>query len=293
MPGGPRAEPDELAAALGVTCRFGSFVAVDAADVRVCRGEIVGLLGANGAGKTTLIRALLGMLRPDSGQVRLFGGPPSRKARGRLGYVAQSLGLYGELTVGENLQFVTGAFGAPSPELPSDLSAVVSEKVSGIGLGKQRQLAFACALAHHPELLVLDEPTSGVDPLSRARLWDEIHRQADAGIGVLVTTHYLQEAQQCDRLVMMAAGRVAIAGGLADIIGGRSAVRVRADSWIEPFTALRAHRAAVMLAGSDVRVADRGIEEVRAVLRAAGIRAKVEEVPATLEETMVTIGARR
>jgi ABC-type multidrug transport system ATPase subunit len=182
----------ELAACVDVTCRFGANVAVDGVSLAVGPGEIVGLIGANGAGKTTLIRMLLGLLPPSEGSVSLFGAPPDRRSRRRLGYVAQGLGLYPDLTVAENAEFVAAGFGSPPAQLPEDLAAVRDDLVGTIGLGRQRRLAFATALAHEPELLVLDEPTSGVNPLARARLWDQIHEQAERGAGVLVTTHYLQ-----------------------------------------------------------------------------------------------------
>jgi ABC-type multidrug transport system ATPase subunit len=172
-------------------------------------------IGANGAGKTTVIRMLLGQVVPSSGAISLFGRPPSRETSSRLGYVPQGLGLYADLTVAENLRFVETAFGTGSRELPPALAAASDRLVGDIGLGLQRQLAFVTALGHSPALLVLDEPTSGVDPLSRARLWDVIHDQAEAGAGVLVTTHYMQEAQQCDRPVLMSHGRrVAALDGL-------------------------------------------------------------------------------
>jgi ABC-2 type transport system ATP-binding protein len=185
-------------------------------------GEVVGLLGANGAGKTTLIRLVLGLLGADDGRVRLFGSPPSRKTRLRLGYVPQSLGLWDDLTARENLGFTRGAFGlAPADGITDDpeLAADDDTLVRDLPLGIKRRLAFAAALSHSPELLVLDEPTSGVDPMARARLWETIREAADGGAAVLVTTHYMEEAANCDRLVVMADGRTIAAGTLAAIVG--------------------------------------------------------------------------
>lgn len=194
-----RAERAPLIRADRVSKRYGSFTAVDTVSLEVSPGEIVGLLGANGAGKTTLIKILLGLALPTEGAVTAFGRLPDRTTRGRLGYVPQGMGLWPTLTVAENIAFASAAFRTPAPALEPALAEVEHRLVSAIGLGLQRQLAFTLALAHQPELLVLDEPTSGVEPLARARLWDAVHDRADQGVGVLVTTHYMQEAQQCDR----------------------------------------------------------------------------------------------
>ncbi|MFE3290538.1 ABC transporter ATP-binding protein [Rhodococcus sp. NPDC059234] len=275
--------------ARGVWRNFGSFTAVRDMSLQVHPGEIVGLIGANGAGKTTLIRMILGLEPVDRGTVEVFGEPPSRGTRRRLGYMPQGLGLYQELSVRQNVEFVAEAFGTTAATLPAALEAVATRQVRAIGLGLQRRLAFYCALLHRPEVLVLDEPTSGVDPLARTRLWDTIHDQADSGCGVLVTTHYLQEAQQCTRLVIMAHGRLVAYGSLEDIIGGQSAVAVRAPQWARAFDALVSAGLPVTLAGRQVRVAGVGGGQVRAALDSAGVAATVTEVPATLEETMVLI----
>jgi ABC-type multidrug transport system ATPase subunit len=282
---------DGLAEAVGVTRRFGTFTAVSDVSMHVAAGEIVGLIGANGAGKTTLIRILLGLLPASSGRVALFAQAPSRATRRRLGYVPQSLGLYADLTVTENLQFAARAFGsAPEAALPDELSRVRDRVVGDIGLGLQRQLAFVAALTHAPSLLVLDEPTSGVDPLARSRLWDVIHEQADRGVGVLVTTHYMQEADQCDRLVIMVAGRVAAAGTVREIVGGRTAVQVEAESWEHAFRVLTDAGTPALLAGRSVRVPDKSVEEVRRVLARAGLSARITAVASTLDETLITLG---
>jgi ABC-2 type transport system ATP-binding protein len=273
----------------GARKRFGELVAVDGVDLQVAPGEVVGILGANGAGKTTLIRLILGLLRPDSGEVRLFGSPPSRRTRARLGYVPQALGLYEDLTVAENLAFNAGAFGAAPGRLDAALEAARGELVAELPLGLRRRVAFAAALAHRPDLLVLDEPTSGVDPLGRARLWETIWEAATGGAGVLVSTHFMSEAEQCDRLVVMAAGRVVAAGGAAEIVGDGSAVEVSAKRWEAAFTALDRAGLPAALVGRRLRVPDADPRRVGAVLEAAGVEAGVRAVPATLEETFVTL----
>ncbi|MEV6521951.1 ABC transporter ATP-binding protein [Longispora sp. NPDC051575] len=285
-----RPAPASLVTVASATRRFGTFTAVDAVSMTVGPGEIVGLLGANGAGKTTLLKMILGLTAPTSGRVALFGAAPSRATRTRLGYVAQGLGLYATLTVAENLAFVTAAYGQKEkPVLTGALAEARDRLVGDIGLGLQRQLAFTAALAHRPELLILDEPTSGVDGLARARLWDTIHAEAERGVGVLVTTHYMQEAQQCDRLVLMARGAAVASGTEADIVAGTTAVAALTDDWAAAFDALHRAGLAVTLAGRSVRVADTEPDTVAAVLRAAGVPADVRQVPATLEEKMIGI----
>ena len=272
-----------LASAAKVTKRFGQFTAVHEVDLEVAPGEIVGLLGANGAGKTTLIRMLLGLVSTSEGEVALFGEPPSRLTRSRLGYVPQGLGLYDDLTPEENLEFTAAIFRSGSARLPDSIvPSLARELVGSLPLGVQRQVAFAQALSHHPELLVLDEPTSGVGPLSRARLWETIGDAAEAGAGVLVTTHYMEEAQECGRLVIMADGRVVADGTAAQIVGSGEVVLVEAESWAAAFGALEQAGLQVALAGRGLRVPG---AETAQVQRALGdLPAAVRLVPATLEE---------
>ncbi len=281
---------DPLVIVAGVTKRFGSFTAVSEMSLTVGPGEIVGLLGANGAGKTTVIRMILGLEAADAGSISVLGVTPAKVDRHALGYVPQGLGLYQELTVAQNVQFVAEAFSvADLPPLPAALAQVRSRQVHEIGLGRQRQLAFYCALIHAPRLLVLDEPTSGVDPLARARLWDTIHEQAEAGVAVLVTTHYMQEAEQCTRLEIMSHGVSVARGQVEQITAGHQAVVVRADDWAGAFSALGAAGLPVVLDGRTSRVAGASIAEVEAALVAGGVRAATAVVPATLEETMVLV----
>jgi ABC-2 type transport system ATP-binding protein len=280
-----------LASAQGATKRFGDLVAVDQVDLTVAPGEVVGLIGANGAGKTTLIRMLLGLLLPTAGRIRLFGEPPSRRTRARLGYVPQSLGLYEDLTVAENLAFSAAAFGSADGDLEGELAEQRDALVRDLPLGLRRRAAFAIALSHHPDLLVLDEPTSGVDPLQRARLWETIRSTATDGAGVLVTTHHLSEAEQCDRLVVLGNGRVAAAGTLAEVVGDTTAAEVRTPSWEAAFTALDAAGLPVSLAGRTLRVPGADPDAVRRLLADAGVPAQVATVAASFEETFVVLAA--
>jgi ABC-2 type transport system ATP-binding protein len=256
---------EPLAAAIAATRRFGDLTVVDAVDLTVAAGEVVGLIGANGAGKTTLIRMLLGLLAPSGGQVRLFGEPPSRRTRARLGYLPQSLGLYEDLTVAENLAFSAAAYGSAGATLEGELAEVRDALVRDLPLGLRRRAAFAIALAHHPDLLVLDEPTSGVDPLA--------------------------EASQCDRLVVLAAGRVAAAGTLAEIVGDATAVEVRTPTWEAAFTTLDLAGLPVSLVGRTLRVPGADPATVDRLLSDAGVTAEVARVPASFEETFVVLAA--
>ncbi len=243
-----------LAECDAVTCRFGQFTAVREVSLRVMPGEVVGLLGANGAGKTTLIRLLLGLVHPWAGVVALLGEAPSRRTRRRIGYVPQGLGLYEDLTAAENLEFTAAVFGSDPAALPPDFASRADVPVGRLPLGLQRRAAFAQALSHQPELLILDEPTSGVDPLGRARLWETITGAARAGAGVLVSTHYMEEAEECDRLVIMADGVVVADGTAEQIVGGDRVTVVEAASWPVTFRQLADAGLPVALAGRTLRV---------------------------------------
>lgn len=269
-----------------VTHHFGSVTAVDDVDVEVHAGQVVGLLGANGAGKTTLVRILLGLVEPSEGVVSVFGNPPSKAGQRRLGYVPQGLGLYDDLTPSENLAFARavfdhrrgGAHCVPGiPEIP----------VRNLPLGVQRRLAFIEAFDHHPELLLLDEPTSGVSPLASARLWETVRDATDAGAGALVTTHNMQEAEQCDRLLVMAQGRVVATGTAADIIGDHSAVVVSGTDWARAFDALERAGVRAALVGRDLRVPGRTPAAVRKAL--GNLPAELRVAPATLEERFLEL----
>ncbi|MDS4029086.1 MAG: ABC transporter ATP-binding protein [Candidatus Contendobacter sp.] len=207
-----------------LTRRFGDFTAVDRIHVTVQPGEVFGLLGANGAGKTTAIRMLCGMLPPTSGKIQVAGvdmARHARRARGRIGYVAQRFSLYGDLTVSENLKLQAGLYGLTGARQRERLTWALAHlgltdrkdaMARALPLGYQRRLALAAALLHEPRVLFLDEPTSGVDPMARQRFWELIYELADDGIGILITTHYMDEALFCDRLSLMQAGRIVAEG---------------------------------------------------------------------------------
>ncbi|MDE2604607.1 MAG: ABC transporter ATP-binding protein [Burkholderiales bacterium] len=224
--------PEAAISARGLARRFGSFQAVRDFDLDVAHGEVFGLLGANGAGKTTAIRMLCGTLEPSAGAITVAGVDMlrhRRRARSRIGYVTQRFTLYADLTVRENLQLQAGLYGLERERVPGriawaegrlGLAQAASERAGPLPLGYQRRLAVAAALLHEPDVLFLDEPTSGIDPLARQELWELVYELAATGIGVLVTTHYMDEALFCDRLALMDRGRI-IAGGTPDELAAR------------------------------------------------------------------------
>lgn len=273
----------------GLSRRFGDLAAVERVDIKVEQKEVVGLIGANGAGKTTLIRLLLGLDTPTQGDVLVFGEPPSLTTRRRVGYVPQGLGLYEDLTVAENLEFAAAAFGHEPFELDSEVASVHNRLVRDLSLGLQRRVAFSIALGHEPDLLVLDEPTSGVGAIGRVTLWDDIGRAAEEGAGALVTTHYMSEAEQCDRLLVMVRGHVVAHGSAHEIIGGALVVQVRSRQWEKVIGVLDDAGLSIALVGSVVRVPDGDPKDVGAVLEAAGVDADVQLVPASFEERFVSL----
>jgi drug efflux transport system ATP-binding protein len=207
-----------------LTRRFHSFVAVNDVSFTVARGEIFGLLGANGAGKSTTFRMLCGLLPPSTGSLRVAGFDlrvAAASARQRIGYMAQKFSLYGELSVAQNLRFFASAYRLSGARRRTRIAWATKEFTLGpmlgttareLPVGFKQRLALACALIHEPDVLFLDEPTSGVDPLARREFWRRINALAGTGVTVLVTTHFLEEAEYCDRLAVMAQGRILAAG---------------------------------------------------------------------------------
>lgn len=274
-----------VAEARHVTVRYAAQLAVDDVCLDVHQGEVLGLLGANGAGKTTLLRTLLGLVPQDTGDTLLFGAPPTRQSRRRVGYVPQGLGLYDDLSAAENLRFSAAVY-RRRPAARDDLMNDPSP-VRALPLGTQRRAAFAAALQHEPDLLLLDEPTSGVDPLERARLWDTIRAAAGRGAGVIVTTHHMEEAEQCDRLIIMAEGRVIADGTLADVIGSHEVVIIETPDWARALRLLEAHGLDPALVGRTLRVGEAA--ETRVARALDGLPHRLTRVPATLEERFVSL----
>ena len=209
--------------------RFGAFVAVDHVSFRIARGEVMGFLGPNGAGKSTIIRILCGLLRASGGRASVAGIDVSRDPEGvrqRIGYMSQKFSLYRDLTVEENLRFFGGIYGVPRAELGArmrfaiDMAGLGGREralVATLAGGWQQRLALGCAVLHRPPILFLDEPTSGVEPASRRRFWDLIHSLASDGVTVLVSTHYMDEAEYCHRAALINHGRLIAIGSPAQL----------------------------------------------------------------------------
>jgi ABC-2 type transport system ATP-binding protein len=204
----------------GLSKSFGPLVAVDHLDLEVTRGEVFGLLGPNGSGKTTTIRMLTGLMAPTSGSAEVVGidiVKTPEQVRKRIGYMSQRFGLYDDMTVLENLEFYAGLYGVVGAERRQRIAEQLAEyrlegrtkQMAGtLSGGWKQRLALACATSHRPDLVFLDEPTAGVDPLSRRRFWELIGQRANSGMTVLVTTHYMDEAELCNRLAFLSRGKL-------------------------------------------------------------------------------------
>lgn len=212
-----------------LTKRFGSFTAVNEITFQVNPGEVFGFLGANGAGKTTAIRMLIGLLAPTSGRATVAGFNVMTQAeeiRRRIGYMSQRFSLYEDLTVSENITLYGGIYGLSDPEISQRMARITESlalshardaRVASLPLGWKQKLAFSVALLHEPAVVFLDEPTGGVDPVTRRQFWESIYETASRGTTVFVTTHYLDEAEYCDRVSIMVDGRMAALGTPAEL----------------------------------------------------------------------------
>jgi ABC-2 type transport system ATP-binding protein len=290
----------------GLTKRFGDFVAVDDLSLTVERGEVFGFLGPNGSGKTTTIRMLCGLLRPSDGHGEVLGediARQPRRVRSRIGYMSQRFSLYNDLTVGENLAFFGEGYGLPPRQLAERMDHVLdmaglagSERrfASELSGGIKQRLALGCAILHEPEILFLDEPTAGVDPLARREFWELIGELAARGTTVFVTTHYLDEAEYCHRVGFLHRGRLVAAGRPADLKEGMRAgvlLEVECAQAVRALGLLRALPSLpwASLVGRRVRVvaadAVRGEDAIRKELSTAGITVdRVEPIPYSLED---------
>jgi ABC-2 type transport system ATP-binding protein len=294
-----------------LTKTFGSFTAVDGVSLQIRYGEIYGLLGANGAGKTTTIKMLCGLLDPSAGTIELAGARGAVRAEGvrqRVGYMSQKFSLYDDLTIRENLHFFAGVYGVPERERDEKARWVLAfsglegqqDQITGrLPGGWKQRVAFGAAIMHEPSVLFLDEPTSGVDPLARRAFWRMINRLADTGTAVLVTTHYLEESEQCNRLGFMAAGALVAegspsaikrrqAGHLLELVVDQpqraaDALKREAERWRVSLFGTRLH----VITDDDVEAGRRAAVEE---LDARGIRVlDVREAPFSLEDIFISV----
>ncbi len=294
-----------------LTRRFGNFVAVDHVSFSVDQGEIFGFLGSNGAGKSTTIRMLCGLLEPTSGSATVGGVDVGRDPEGvkqRIGYMSQKFSLYEMLTVDQNIRFYAGLYGLDARRF-GDRRRFVLEMAGLQGRertlardlpgGWRQRLALGCAILHEPPILFLDEPTGGVDPLSRRHFWRLIDELAQRGVTILVTTHYLDEAEYCHRLALIHAGRMAALGTIAElkkIFAGRPIVEVQAPDTVGVMRALDAMPQVekTSLFGTAVHavLADRAvdIDRLAAVLRSRGLEVgEMTQVAPSLEDVFLDV----
>ncbi len=263
-----------------LTRRFDSFTAVDGVSFDVQRGEIFGFLGPNGAGKTTTIRMLLGLLAPTSGRATVLGFDIVRQTaliRQRIGYMSQRFSLYNDLTVAENLNFFGGVYGVRGRQLAARKAYALSmaglqgrerELARNLSGGWRQRLALGCAILHEPEMLFLDEPTAGVDPISRREFWALLYALSDEGRTIFVTTHYMDEAEHCHRLAFIQHGRLAALGSPQEIKASRMRGQVLEIDCSAPEVAIGALRASglfdeVSLYGALLHVVAEGVAAQR------------------------------
>ena len=288
----------------GLVKRFGTRTVVDQVDIQVARGEICGFLGPNGSGKTTTIRMLCGLLEPDAGEGRCLGLDIRRDARRikrRVGYMTQRFGLYDDLSIAENLDFVARAYGMPQRR------DVVRGALDRLGLqgrreqlagtlsgGWKQRLALAACMLHEPELLLLDEPTAGVDPSARRDFWHQIHALAAEGLTVLVSTHYMDEAERCHRLAYISYGKL-LATGTADEVVAHSGLHtweLRGAELSEAAALIGADpRWRVVVFGATLHVSAPAGHDLPAWLQAHGLAGRwgVAPVATSLEDVFVAL----
>ncbi len=215
--------------AQNLTKRFGDFTAVDAISFNVAQGEIFGFLGANGAGKTTAIKMLIGLSRPTEGDASIAGFDVYRETdeiKENIGYMSQKFSLYEDLTIAENIRFYGGIYGLSRKSIKTKTTEITQKLgleeyanrlVGSLPLGWKQRLAFAIAGVHEPKIIFLDEPTGGVDPATRRQFWEMIYEAADRGVTIFVTTHYMDEAEYCNRISIMVDGRIEALGSPAEL----------------------------------------------------------------------------
>lgn len=287
----------------GLGKRFGKHVAVQDVSLEVNAGEVYGIIGPNGAGKTTFIRMLCGLFAPSTGQGTVLGfdiARESERIRDRVGYMSQGFGLYGDLSVDENLRFYADVYGVRDPAYIAlirtrlGLDEVGHRVVAGLATGVRQRSALAAVLVHRPDLVVLDEPTSGVDPVARDLMWQIVRELANEGVTALVTTHVMPEAQRCDRLALFADSRLVAADTPTALIERSeiAIVAVEAVPWSEAFARLHVAWPTAALYGTRVHIptiAGSSVEEeIRQVLSGLEIRSIYPQKP-TMEDAFISL----
>jgi ABC-2 type transport system ATP-binding protein len=301
-------EADTAIVSRGLTRRFGRVTAVDGVDLDIPRAQIYGFLGPNGSGKSTTIRMLCGLLQPTSGTVRVLGHEMPREAealRPRLGYMTQKFSLWDDLTVRENLQFMSQVYDLDPNRRRARTATVVDEfmldrlldqRAGTLSGGQRQRLALAAAMLHEPELLLLDEPTSAVDPQSRRDFWESLFALVARGVTILVSTHYMDEAERCHRLAILADGRLVAEGPPQDLMRDIAAhvVEVEADDTVAARRTLLEDPAVLSVAQLGTRLhvllrpdTDEPAARCAARLRAAQVPARATPIGASLEDVFV------
>ncbi len=292
----------------GLTRRFGSFVAVDNLDLQVERAHIYGFLGPNGSGKSTTIRMLCGLLRPTSGTIRVLGHEiprDSERLRTKIGYMTQKFSLWDDLTVLENLRFMASIYTLEKTRAQRRIAAVLEEyhlreltgRLAGTMSGGQRQrLALAAATLHEPQLLMLDEPTSAVDPQSRRDFWESLFALASRGTTILVSTHYMDEAERCHRLAILAQGRLVAEGEPEQLMTGLPLQVIEVESADIDAARRELHGLPMVRSVAQMGIRlhvliDREVPDAPAVvhnaLKQGGIEAEVRQTRPNLEDVFV------
>jgi ABC-2 type transport system ATP-binding protein len=299
----PAAEAAPVIEVRGLSKRFGDKTVVDRLDLRVRRGEIFGFLGPNGSGKTTSIRMLCGLLTPDAGEGRCLGldiRSESDAIKRQVGYMTQRFSYYEDLSIRENLEFVAAVYELDDARQRVDaaldrlgLTNRAKQLAGGLSGGWKQRLALAASLLHEPRLLLLDEPTAGVDPKARRDFWEQIHRLAAEGITVLVSTHYMDEAERCTRLAYIAYGRLLAEGTPADLIERSGLVTWRITGSGAPALQRRLQDAlpgvAIIPFGNELHLSSAQPEAMRARLAIFQDASDVQwsEGPASLEDVFI------
>ena len=293
----------------GLTRKFGDFVAVDDISLEIKKGEIFGFLGPNGAGKSTTIKMLCGLLLPSGGSGYVAGYDimnETEEIKKKIGYMSQKFSLYDDLTVEQNIRFFSGIYGVPNEKKKDRMEWALemaglkdsrSEVVKNLAGGFKQRLSLGCAILHEPSVIFLDEPTSGVDPISRRSFWDLIYMMSGKGTTVFVTTHYMDEADYCNRLVLIYRGKI-IAGGTPDELRRNywrhEIIEIEADDAVGAMDVLLKNKIETELFGSSLHMtvesAEKVIPQIKDIFEKTNIAVnRIEKINPSLEDVFVAL----